>query len=178
LGSQPVTVTTPSGTSAAFNVNVNQQAPGLYAPVIFKILGQQYVGALFPDLVTYVFPVDAFSGINSRPAKPGDTIVIYGVGFGPVPGNPAGQIPQTANGLTLPLAPKFYFSGVQAQVTYAGLAPQNATSGYIGLYQFNVVVPTITVPPGQVAAVPVTFTVNVNGADVAGTQTLVTAIEN
>jgi uncharacterized protein (TIGR03437 family) len=67
---------------------------------------------------------------------------------------------------------------MQAQVTYAGLAPQNATTGYIGLYQFNVVVPPITVTAGQIAAVAVTFSVNENGTDVAGTQTLYTAIQN
>ncbi len=173
LGSQPVTVTTAAGTSSAFNVNISLQQPGLYAPAAFRILGQQYVGALFTDLTTYVFPTNAFAGINSRPAKPGDTIVIYGVGFAQVPGNPAGQLPQAANGLTLPIQPKFFFNGTQAQVSYAGLAP-----GFIGLYQFNVIVPNITVPPGQVAAVAVTFSTNQNGADVPGTQKLYTAISN
>jgi uncharacterized protein (TIGR03437 family) len=62
---------------------------------------------------------------------------------------------------------------MQAQVTYAGLAP-----GSIGEYQFNVIVPAITVPAGQTAAVQVTFTVNENGTDVPGTQTLYTAIQN
>jgi uncharacterized protein (TIGR03437 family) len=178
LGTQPVTVTTPAGTSSAFNVNINLQEPGLFAPVVFRsLIGgnlQQWVGALFTDLSTYVFPTGSFAGVNSRPAKPGDTIVIYGVGFGPVPGNPAGQIPQTANGLTLPIIPKFYFNGVQAQVTYAGLAPQTATTGYIGLYQFNVIVPAIAASN----SVPVTFTVNENGTDVKGTQTLYTSVGN
>jgi uncharacterized protein (TIGR03437 family) len=178
LGTQPVVVGTTAGNSAAYNVNVNLEEPALYAPAAFKILGVPYVGALFPDLSTYVFPPDSFSGFNSRAAKPGDTIVFYGVGFGPVPGNPPGTIPQVANGLTLPIAPKFYFNGVQAQVTYAGLAPQTATTGYIGLYQFNVIVPPLTVPVGTPTAVAVTFTVNENGTNVAGTQTLYTSVEN
>ena len=178
LGSQPVVVSTPAGSSTAFNINVTLQQPGLFAPAVFKIVGKPYVGALFPDGVTYVFPTDSFAGIPSRPAKPGDVIVIYGIGFGPVPGNPPGQIPQTANGLTLPILPKFYFGGVQAQVQYAGLAPQTATTGYIGLYQFNLIVPSISVPAGQVAAVPLTFTVNENRTDVPGAQTLYTAVQN
>jgi uncharacterized protein (TIGR03437 family) len=178
LGTQPVVVGTTAGNSAAYSVNVNLEEPALYAPAAFKILGVPYVGALFPDLSTYVFPPDSFSGFNSRAAKPGDTIVFYGVGFGPVPGAPAGTIPQVANGLTLPIAPKFYFNGVQAQVTYAGLAPQTATTGYIGLYQFNVIVPPLTVPVGTPTAVAVTFTVNENGTNVAGTQTLYTSVEN
>jgi uncharacterized protein (TIGR03437 family) len=178
LGTQPVTVTTPAGTSSAFNVTINLQEPGLFAPTVFRsLIGgnlQQWVGALFTDLSTYVFPTGSFAGINSRPAKPGETIVIYGVGFAQVPGNPAGQIPQTVNGLGLPILPKFYFGGVQAQVTYAGLAPQTATTGFIGLYQFNVIVPAI--PASN--SVPVTFTVNENGIDVPGTQTLYTAVGN
>ena len=178
LGTEPVIVSTAAGASAAFNVNVNLEQPGLFAPAAFKILGVPYVGALFGDLATYVFPPDSFAGIASRAAKPGDTIVIYGIGFGQVPGNPAGQIPQTVNGLTLPLQPKFYFNGVQAQVTYAGLAPQTATTGYIGLYQFNVIVPPLSVPVGTPTAVKLTFTVNENGTDVAGAQTLYTSVEN
>jgi uncharacterized protein (TIGR03437 family) len=169
LNSQPVTVSTAAGTSAAFNVNVALQQPAIYAPVAFRIVGKQYVGALFTDFSTYVFPTGSFSGINSRPAKPGETIVLYGIGFGAVPGNPPGQIAQVANGLTLPIAPKFYFNGVQAQVTYAGLV-----ANAVGLYQFNIVVPAIAAN----AAAPITFTVNINGTDVAGTQTLFTAVGN
>jgi len=182
LGTQPVVVTTAAGSSLAYNVNVNLEEPALYAPAAFTsdFNNQQvhWVGALFPDLTTYVFPPGSFSGITSQAAKPGDTIVFYGVGFGPVNGAPAGTIPQVANGLRLPIAPKFYFNGAQAQVTYAGLAPQTATTGYIGLYQFNVIVPAVSVPVGPPTAVAVTFTVNENGTDVAGTQTLYTAIEN
>jgi uncharacterized protein (TIGR03437 family) len=143
------------------------QQPGLYAPAVFKIVGKQYVGALFLDFSTFVFPPGSFSGVNSRQAKPGDTIVIFGVGFGAVPGNPPGQIAQAANGLTLPLTPKFYFGGVQAQVTYAALVANT-----VGLYQFNVIVPGI--PDSD--AVPLNFTVNVNGTDTPGGQTLYTAV--
>jgi uncharacterized protein (TIGR03437 family) len=173
LGTQPVIVSTAAGASAAYNINVNLEEPALYAPAVFKILGVQYVGALFNDLATYVFPPDSFAGITSRAAKPGDTIVLFGIGFGAVPGNPPGQIPQAANGLTLPIIPKFYFNGVQAQVSYAGLAP-----GFIGEYQFNVIVPPLTVPVGVPTAVALTFSVNENGTYVPGTQTLFTSVEN
>lgn len=182
LGTQPVIVSTPAGNSTAYNVNVNLEEPGLYSPAAFTSLFQgqsvQWLGALFNDLTTYVFPPDTFNGFPSRAAKPGDTIVIYGVGFAPVPGSPAGTIPQVANGLTLAIQPKFYFNGVQAQVTYAGLAPQSTTEGYIGLYQFNIIVPPLTVPVGTPTAVKVTFSVNENGTDVGGAQTLYTAVEN
>ena len=175
LGSQPVIVSTPAGSSAAFNVNVALQAPALYAPAVFK----PYIGALFTDFSTYVFPTGLFNGVKSRPAKPGETIVFYGIGFAQIPGAPPGTVPQVSNGVTLAIQPKFFFNGVQAQVGYAGFALQTATTGYIGLYQFNVVVPAIpNLVVGQPTQVPVTFSVNVNGADVPGTQTLFTSVEN
>jgi len=181
LGTQPVVVSTPSGTSAAYNVNVNLEEPALYAPAAFSSdFNQQqiqWVGALFPDLTTYVFPPDSFAGITSRAAKPGDTIVLYGIGFAQLPGSPPGTIPPAS--VTLPIMPNFYFNGVQAQVTYAGVAPQTASTGYIGLYQFNVIVPPIpNLQVGVPIAVKVTFTVNENGTAVPGTQTLYTAVEN
>ena len=121
LGIQPVTVTTAAGTSAAFNINVTLQQPALFALSNFQIGGKQYVGALFPDFTTYAFPTGAVSGFTSHPAKPGDLIVLYGIGFGAVPGNPPGQIAQASAGLTLPIQPKIYFGGVQAQLSFAGL---------------------------------------------------------
>jgi uncharacterized protein (TIGR03437 family) len=124
---------------------------------------------------TYAFPTGEFAGVNSRPAAPGELITIYGIGFGPVPGDPPGQIPQSLPPLLDP-APKFYFGSgsgkVQATVQFAGLAAPN-----IGLYQFNVVVPTNLSCTGT-CTVPVTFTVNIDGTDVPGTQTLYTAIQN
>jgi uncharacterized protein (TIGR03437 family) len=118
---------------------------------------------LFAD-GSYVLPVGAIAGINSQPAKPGDTVVLYGVGFGPVtPNIPAGQIVEVAN----TLASKFEISigGMPASVSYAGLSPH-----YVGLYQLNVVVPNI--PASDAASV--TFTLH----GMAGTQTLYMAIEN
>jgi uncharacterized protein (TIGR03437 family) len=169
IGTGPlaVTVTTAAGTSNSYTVTAKLQQPGLWAPAEFSIVGTPYVAAQFTDLSTYVFPTGSFAGITSRPAKPGEIVVVYGIGFGPVPGNPPGQIPQAANGLTLPVQPKFYFGGVQAQVQFAGLVASD-----IGLYQFNLIVPNI--PNNN--AVPLTFTVNVNGTDMPGTQTLYTAV--
>jgi uncharacterized protein (TIGR03437 family) len=48
-----------------------------------------------------VLPPGAIAGVNSRRAVPGDTITIYGVGFGAVaPIIAAGQVVQQANTLT------------------------------------------------------------------------------
>jgi uncharacterized protein (TIGR03437 family) len=161
-GLQQMTVTTAAGVSSSYAITVNAVEPGFDAPPSFSVNGVQYVVALFTD-GAYVLPTGAIAGINSRPAQPGDTIILYGVGFGPVtPNIPAGQIVEEANSLSSKFS--ISFGGTPATVSYAGLAPN-----YIGLYQFNVVVPTI--PSGN--TVPVTFSLG----GVSGTQTLYTAVQ-
>jgi uncharacterized protein (TIGR03437 family) len=137
------------------------------APASFVVGGKQYVVAQFAD-GTFVMPPNAIGGIPSRQAKPGETIVIYGVGFGPVldannQNIPAGTIVGAANKLANPFT--LNFGSTAATLSYAGLAPN-----FVGLYQFNVVVPNVS----NSDLVPMTF--NLNGA--AGTQTLFTAVHN
>jgi uncharacterized protein (TIGR03437 family) len=106
--------------------------------------------------------------LNSRPAKPGETIVIYGVGFGPAAAggtqiSPGVKVTQ-ANSLTNSM--QMALGGTQATLSYFGLAPN-----YVGLYQFNVVVP-LSIANSD--AVPLTFNVGGN----TGNQTLFTAVHN
>jgi uncharacterized protein (TIGR03437 family) len=95
--------------------------------------------ALFPDnsVVT-----------NEHPARPGDILTLYGVGFGPtsfIPptGTAAGSAPLSE----ISPKPSFGIGGRSGVVQFAGLSP-----GYVGLYQFNVVVPEGT-GTGNLAAV-------------------------
>lgn len=136
-GAQQVIVKTQYGTSAAFTVTVNPEEPGLLVPSAFTYNSTEYVVATFPD-GSYDLPPGAIAGVNSHLAQSGDTLTLYGVGFGAVtPSIPAGQVVSQSNSLALPLQIKF---GAQtANVSYAGLAP-----GLVGLYQFNVVVPNNT----------------------------------
>lgn len=161
-GTQPVVVTSGSGASQPVSITVGATAPGLFAPPAFAIGGNQYVGAFAANFASYVLPPNAVSGVPSQRAKPGDTIVLYGIGFGG--GLPAGQI--ATSGEILPTGDfQISIGGAQATVSYAGLAPR-----YVGLYQFNVVVPSV--PANDLT--PVAFTLG----GVAGGQTLYTAIGN
>jgi len=163
-GPQQIMVTTAAGTSAPYIITVNLAQPGLLAPPSFQIRGKQYAAALSNDGATYVLPPGAIPGTASRPAYPGETIVLYGVGFGPVtPIVEAGEVVQQSNALTMPV--QIFFGQIPARVSYAGLA-----SGTVGLYQFNVVVPNVAASD----AVPVTFTLG--GA--SGERTLYTAVQN
>jgi uncharacterized protein (TIGR03437 family) len=163
LGDQQIIVTSPVGTSSAYTVTVNALRPLLYAPASFNVSGNQYVLAQFADGATYAAPVGSIPGITSRPAHPGETIVLYGFGFGPVvPDTPAGQQAQGATQLANSYL--FLIGGGVATVEYAGLAP-----GQVGLYQFNLVVPNIA------ATNLAQIIFNVNGVE--ETQTLYTAVE-
>ncbi len=165
IGSGPmqIIVSTINGPSAPYTITVNSTQPGLLAPSSFNIGESQYLVAQFPD-GTYVLPVGAIPGLASRPAKPGETITIYGVGFGFVtPNIPAGQIAPGSSALTLPLM--ISFGQTQATVSYAGLAPS-----LVGLYQFNIVVPAMS----DSDAVPFSFTLG----GTPGTQTLFIAVKN
>src|ERR1017187_9468577 len=91
-GSQRVIVTTPGGNSTAYSITVNVTEPGPLAPTVFNLKAGQYIAAVFSDGVTFVLPPGSITGFTSARAKPGDTIVFFGVGFGTVaPNSPAGQ---------------------------------------------------------------------------------------
>jgi len=164
-GTQSLVVSTPGGLSQQFMVSVKAAQPGLLAPAGFKLAGKQYVGALLADGVTYVMPPASVGQVPSRQARPGETIVMYGVGFGAVDSGVgvAGQVVQQTNSLTTtPLT--ILFGQTPATVSYAGLSP-----GAIGLYQINVVVPAV--PDSDAVALSVTL------GGVAGSQTLFTAVK-
>ena len=160
-GPQPLVVTTAGGSSLNYTVTVKTLEPGLLAPPAFIIGGRQNVVALFANTLTYVLP--NVPGVLSARARAGDTLTLYGIGFGTVtPDIPAGQIVQQSNALQSSL--QVAFAGVPATVTYAGFAP-----GYVGLYQFNVVVPGVAAGD----SVPLTFSL----AGTPGPQNLVIAVQ-
>jgi uncharacterized protein (TIGR03437 family) len=78
-----------------------------------------------------------FAGTTNTPAKPGDTIILWGTGFGPTnPTAPQGEA--TPGGATYSTAnPSVEINNVSATVYGAALAP-----GFAGLYQVAIQVPT------------------------------------
>ncbi len=145
-----VTVTTPNGTVNS-QVTLQPQQPS------FSLLSGKYVVAeiLTPDgsgafgSYDLAGPVGAFA-FKTRPVKAGETIVLYGVGFGATATKvAAGQFP-AAPTPTL-LVPNITIGGVTAQVQYSGLIGP-------GLYQMNVVVPQV--PSGDQPIVATLFAPN------------------
>lgn len=162
-GVQQITVTNGNNTSLPISVLVNPGQPGLLAPAAFNVNGVQYAVAILDD-GSYAMPAGAISGVATRPASPGETIILYGVGFGPVtPDTPAGQIVQQSNSLASDF--EISIGGMAAMAAYFGLAPS-----FVGLYQFNITVPDVA--SGD--AVPLEFTLG----GIAGIQPLNIAVGN
>jgi uncharacterized protein (TIGR03437 family) len=133
----PVVVQNDGGTSAGFPLQKNAIAPALLGPSSFIVGGKQYVVAQHLDQ-SYVGKAGLIAGLNFKPAVPGETITIFGIGFGPVtPSSPAGVI--AAGSTSLVTKPTFRFGQTAATLGYYGLTP-----GLVGLYQFNVVVPNVS----------------------------------
>jgi uncharacterized protein (TIGR03437 family) len=120
-----------------------------FAPAFFTFNGT-YVAALHADY-SVVGAANLLTGTVTTPAKPGETIMLYGTGFGPTtPAQPSGQLVTTA----VPLANSVQITigGMTATVVYSGLTES-------GLYQFNATVPnlpngdaTVTASIGSVAS--------------------------
>lgn len=130
-GPQPVTVKNAAGTSAAETVTVKP-----FGPAFFGWPKNQVV-ATRQDF-TLAAADGTFAGTTTVPAKPGDTIILWGTGFGStIPAAPSGiETPSSVTYNTSTL-PTIDINKVPAKVLGAALAP-----GFAGLYQVAIEVPS------------------------------------
>lgn len=136
-GNVSLTVTNCHATSSPVMFARQALAPGLLAPPNYTVNGTPYLIATFATDGAYVLSTSAGAsfGLNSRPAKPGDVILAYGIGFGDVtPSILPGVVVGQANALVNPVT--FSFGSTPAMLTYAGLA-----GSFVGLYEFYITVP-------------------------------------
>jgi uncharacterized protein (TIGR03437 family) len=126
-GPVPLTVTNGSNTSASFSVNMKTAAPA------FLLFGaSRYIASTHAN-GGYLGPVSmSVPGYTFTPAKPDETIVLYGAGFG-LPSAALVDGSATQFG-TLAAPPVIRIGGTAATVNFAGVISPD-------LYQFNVVVP-------------------------------------
>lgn len=139
LGAVPVIVIERGVSSDPVAVEARAVLPGLLSPPAFAAGGKQYAAALAADGKTFVGLPSGLAG--GRPARVGEVITLYGIGFGPVtPPVAAGAIATAPNQLVSSLQISFDQSPVDlaASNSYAGLAP-----GAVGLYQINLTVPNV-----------------------------------
>ena len=124
-GPVQVQLTKSGAASAPFTAQAQPASPSF-----FVIGAGPYVAAEHAN-GSYLGPASLYPGVTT-PAKPGETVALYGNGFGPTsPPVTAGSVVQLA---PLPTLPVIIIGGTAASVQFAGLVTP-------GLFQFNVVVP-------------------------------------
>jgi uncharacterized protein (TIGR03437 family) len=134
IGPVTVVITTSVGTATS-TVTLAAYAPSL------SMFSSKYPAAVAPtpgspgnsgNGYDYIGPAGAFP-FPTRPARAGETLLLFGVGFGPTnPATPAGQL--VTNAAPSVTTPQFTIGGVTAAVNFAGVVEA-------GLFQFNIVVP-------------------------------------
>ena len=111
------------------------------------------------------FPIPPTTGVNSHPAKVGDTLVIYALGLGQTNpavesgvASPSSPLGRARGGYRVSFGSPSPFGGSSAEVTplYVGLTPN-----FVGLYQINVTIPQDT-PKGS--AVPIALISDLEGS--------------
>jgi uncharacterized protein (TIGR03437 family) len=127
-------VVSPDGTSDPVMVTAADRSPALLAPPSFTAGGRLYAGAILAD-GTFAGPLNLVPGTAFRPAHAGERVILYGIGFGAgSPIVPAGVLATQASSLP---SVSVTVGGVNATVEYAGQA-----GGFVGLFQFNIVIPS------------------------------------
>lgn len=145
-GRRDLFVETAFGRSDAYQITVEESRPLLNTPAQFALGGLRYASAVLDDGKTFALPEASIEGIQSRPARAGETLTFHGIGFGPVtPDITAGQLVSMENSLVRRV--EVLFGETPAEIRSAGLA-----QGAVGVYQITVVVPAGV----DGAAVPVT----------------------
>ncbi|MEI9971276.1 MAG: hypothetical protein WDO73_04045 [Ignavibacteriota bacterium] len=126
-GSVPVTVTVGGQTSNSFAVQKNAVSPA------FLTFGPTHVAAQHLTNYALLGPPGVLPGGTFTPASPGETVILYGLGFGPT--DPATPTSQTVtSGVVLANSVTLSIGSVSVTPIFAGLSAS-------GLYQFNVELP-------------------------------------
>jgi len=166
-GSQPVVVTpTVRGSSLPHQITVNLTEPGMLSPAAFNLSTGQKVLAVFPstdpNALTHVLPQNLILGVASARARPGDHLLRRRVWSGDA-GYSRGA---NCDGLQQACGDGFGYLCRDAGDGDVG----RAGGRVLGLYQFNVVVPSAPASDST----PVVFSLN----GTPGPQHLVIAIAN
>jgi uncharacterized protein (TIGR03118 family) len=135
--------------SAQIQVNNNDQISAAAtvtllpaAPAFFWLTGNKYIVATHAN-GALAGPTTLIAG-ETTPVAPGETIVLYGTGFGATATAPPNNATFPAP-LSLATLPAITIGGAPATVAYAGLIEP-------GVFQINVVVP-VSLPAGDAAVV-------------------------
>jgi uncharacterized protein (TIGR03437 family) len=129
VANTPYGTATSTVTLAAYGPSFSLLGDGKH--VAGEIATPNGTGAYAGGIYDLVGPSNTFS-FSTRPVKAGETLTLYGVGFGPTtPHVPAGQIFSSAAPTNTPVT--ITIGSMNANVSFAGITEA-------GLYQFNLIV--------------------------------------
>jgi len=151
-GTAQVQVSNNGLNSANVSAPIASTAPAFFTLGTADAAGNTYIAAEHAN-GSLAGPPGLVTGLTSTPYNAGETMVLYGTGFGPTtPLAAAGQLLTTA--LPASVTPTVTVGGLPATVNFSGLVGP-------GLYQLNVILPpgTATGATGAAAAVPVVASV-------------------
>ncbi len=153
VGPVSVMVSNNLGNSQTSTVNLRPESPAFFtfSPDNAKYIAAQI--ALPNNQVEFLGPAGLFgSSPVSRPAKPGEVVILYGTGFGPT--NPPVDPSMVFSGAAPTQYPVLVTIGGQpATVEFAGLSGA-------GLYQINAVVPSSLSAGDQAVVATVNVPIN------------------
>jgi uncharacterized protein (TIGR03437 family) len=160
-GSASVVVSTAAGASAPVTIPLSSISPGLFR-IFTDSTGVNRPAAYNNVDVSLPLPPNIqVPGYTSRPSKPGEVLILWATGLGPVTNQPKdgqpglGQTPFSATTTT----PVVLVGGVQANIVYSVLSPQ-----YPSMYQIAITVPSV--PPGNA----VSLQIQMNGVTTTNTN--------
>ncbi|HLK47386.1 MAG TPA: hypothetical protein VKT49_04580 [Bryobacteraceae bacterium] len=154
-GSATVVVTTAAGASAPVTIPLSSISPGLFQIFTDSTGVARPAAYNNSDISLPLPPGIQVPGYTSRPSKPGEVLVLWATGLGPVNNQPPdgqpglGQAPFSATMTT----PTVLVGGVQANVVFAVLSPQ-----YPSMYQI-----AITIPANAPVGNAVSLQIQMNG---------------
>ncbi len=159
-GAATVTLSYNGVSSNTVSTTVVARAPRILYFQLTNSSGQTYDYGIMINSSDGSFPIPTTPGLVSHPAKRGDTVTIYALGFGLTDQNVADGAASPTSPLANTPAPTVIIGGGFAgtasdgTVLFSGLAP-----GYVGLYQLNV-----TIPPDAPLGNAVALEVQIAGA--------------
>ncbi len=134
IGDGVVQVITPAGASRPMRATIDEAQPEFFAQVLG---GRNWITAQHVDYSRVCLPEVAPGPPPATPTRPGETIILWGSGFGQTwPPIAAGLLLSVPLTVADPGGLKVTIGGVQAAVQYAGMT-------MAGVYQLNVVVPDL-----------------------------------
>lgn len=141
-GSINVIVNNNGAMSAPEPITINQFAPGVFTIPPGGGYSIAIIATNPSDTTRYgsiAAPAGAIPGFPTTPARPGDVLIVYATGLGPVtPTQVSGEpgYPPLHDTNTMPTA---LIGNAPAQVQFSGLTPQ-----FPGVYQLNIAVPQVS----------------------------------